>query len=366
METLSVRALGRATLARQGLLERQAWGVEEAVERLAGLHAQEPMPPFVALWARLADFMPDELRAGLHARRIVRGTAARGTLHLHTAEDYASLRTTLQPVLSAGLRALGARAEGWDREPVLAGARELLAAEPRTFGALRAALAERFPEVDERALGFTVRMLLPVLMVPGPQRWAFPPDAPFAPAEDLLGRPLSDGPDLPGLVLRHLRAFGPASAADVQAWSGMKGLRPVVEELRPELVELRDARGRTLYDVPDGPRPGEDVPAPARLLGEFDALLLAHADRTRIVDDAHRKALVTKNLRVKATFLVDGRVAGTWTVARRKGRVTLTLAPFGEPLAAGDADELEAEALALLDFLEEAGSERRVEVAAPD
>jgi hypothetical protein len=117
--------------------------------------------------------------------------------------------------------------------------------------------------------------------------------------------------------------------------------------------------------VPDGPRPDEGVPAPARLLGEFDALLLAHADRTRIVDDDHRKALVTKNLRVRATFLVDGRVAGTWAVARRRGRATLTLAPFA-PLAPGAAGELEAEGLALLDFLEDGDAERRVEVAAPD
>jgi len=91
---------------------------------------------------------------------------ARATLHLHTAEDYASLRPALQPVLSAGLRALGARADGWDPEPVLDAAHELLADQPRTFAALRAALAERFLEVDERALGFTVRMRLPVLMVP--------------------------------------------------------------------------------------------------------------------------------------------------------------------------------------------------------
>ena len=365
METVSLRALGRATLARQGLLERQAWGVEEAVERLAGLHAQEASPPFVALWTRLRDFARQDLHGQLHARRIVRGTAARATLHLHTAEDYASLRPTVQPVLSAALRALGSRAGGWAPEPVLARAHELLAAEPRTFGALRAALAEAFPDVDERALGFTVRMRLPLVMVPTADRWAFPPDAAFAPAEEFLGRPLCAEPALPGLVLRHLRAFGPATPADVQAWSGMKGLRAVVQDLRGELVELRDARGRALYDVPDGPRPGDDVPAPVRLLGEFDALVLAHADRTRLVSDEHRKGLVTKNLRVRSTFLVDGMVAGTWTVARRKGRVTLTLAPFA-PLAPGAADELEAEALALLAFLEDGDAERRVELAASD
>ncbi len=364
MPELSARALGRATLARQGLLGRQAWGVEEAVERLAGLQAQEAMPPFVALWARLESFARAHLHGALHARRVVRGTAARGTLHLHTAEDYASLRPTLQPVLTAGLKVLGTRADGLEPEPVLAHAHALLRRDALTFGALRTALAAEFPDADERALGFTVRMLLPVVMVPTQDRWAFPADAAFARAEDLLGRPLCAEPDLPGLVLRHLRAFGPATVADVQSWSGMKGLKAVMQDLRPELDELRDERGRVLYDVPDGPRPDPDTPAPARLLGEFDSLLLAHADRTRLVDEEHRRALVTKNLRVRATFLLDGRVAGTWAPARKRARVTLTLTPFAA-LPAGAADELEAEALALLAFLEEGDAERRVEVAPP-
>ena len=88
------------------------------------------------------------------------------------------------------------------------------------------------------------------------------------------------------------------------------------------------------------------MPAPPRLLGEFDSLLLAHKDRTRVVPDEHRAKLATKNLRIPAAFLVDGVVAGTWTVERKRGAATLRLAPFGKlPAAATRALKAEGEAL---------------------
>ena len=130
-------------------------------------------------------------------------------------------------------------------------------------------------------------------------------------------------------MLRYLAAFGPASAADAQTWSGLQGLAPVFEGLRPQLARLPAGGGRReLFDLPGAPRPGEDVAAPARFLPEFDNLVLAHADRTRLVADEHRGRIVTKNLRVRATFLWDGMVAGTWEIARTRGVATLRMTPF--------------------------------------
>lgn len=353
-ETLSTKALNRATLARQRLLEREPLPVVEALERLGGLQAQEPRPPFLALWSRLADFDPDALRTALHDRRAVRATMMRATLHLVSAADYAALRPALAPALEAAMRSVLKQrgADGLDREAVVAAAQRLAAERPRTFNELRPLLAEAFPDVDERSLGYAVRMLVPLVMVPTDDAWAFPPDAAFAPGPAWLG--LGDAlpaSDARALVLRHLAAFGPASATDVQAWSGVKGLKPVLEALAPELRTCRDERGRTLYDLPDAPRPGEDVPAPPRLLPPFDSVLLAHDDRSRIVADEHRPALITKNLRVRAAFLVDGVVAGTWDVTRTRRAATLTLTPFGRlPAAAKRA--LRDEGEALLAFIE--------------
>ncbi len=196
-------------------------------------------------------------------------------------------------------------------------------------------------------------MCLPLVMVPTDDRWAFPAAAGFTPADTWLDRPLWTDEAREDLVLRYLAAYGPAGAADAQAWSGLKGLKAVLDGLRPRLVTFRDERGRELFDLPDAPRPDAGTPAPARFLPEFDNLVLAHADRSRLLADEHRTLVVTKNLRVRATFLWDGSVAGTWEVARTAKAVTLRLTPF-EPLPAGSVDELVAEAEALLHFAEEA------------
>jgi hypothetical protein len=257
----------------------------------------------------------------------------------------------LQPVLDQGLRALGDRAEGLDVAAVLAVARTLLARGPRTFTELRAGLLEAFPDVNERALGFAVRMRLPLVVVPTDDPWSFRSPSQFTLAETWLGEGLVEQGSSEALVRRHLAAFGPATTADIQSWSGLKGLGAVVDGLRPELSVFRDARGRELFDLPGAPRPNEDVDAPTRLLPEFDSLLLAHADRTRIVADEHRSGLVTKNLRVRATFLVDGTISGTWTVERARKAATLVLAPFSS-LPKRVVKPLVEESSELLRFLE--------------
>jgi hypothetical protein len=351
-ETLTRRQLNRATLARQLLLERAKLTIVAAVARLGGLQAQEPRPPYLGLWTRLDGFRRTDLHRALHQRTLVRATAWRGTLHLLDAADFAALRATLQPMLTEGLRALGERAAGLDLPALLPVARALLAERPRDFTALRGLLQQRFPQVNERALGYAVRMCLPLVMVPTGDRWGFPPVAEFTLAEAWLHRPLSTDEDREALVLRYLAAFGPASAADAQAWSGLKGLAAVLDGLRPRLAVFRDERRRELFDLPDAPRPDPGVPAPARYLPEFDNLVLAHADRTRLLAPEHRAAVVTKNLRVRATFLCDGEVAGTWDVKRTAKAATLRLAPF-HPLPAGALDELHAEGEALLRFAEQ-------------
>lgn len=358
-ETLTLRQLNRATLARQLLLGRERVAPGDAIERLGGLQAQEAKPPFLGLWTRLEGFRREALDAALHDRTVVRATMMRATLHLMSAADYAALRPTLQPVLSAASRAVArSRDAGLDVERVSATARRLLAERPLTFNELRPLLADAFPEADERALGYAVRMELPLAMVPTADRWSFPSDAAFTPADRWIGATLADAaPD--ALVRRHLGAFGPASAADVQAWSGLKGIKQVLDGMAGELVAFKHGR-RTLFDLPHAPRPDEDTPAPARFLPEFDSMLLAHADRTRVITDEHRKSLATKNLRVKATFLVDGFAAGSWTTARKRDTVTLTVTPFAK-LPGSARDELAAEGEALLAFLDETAPKRQVQ-----
>jgi hypothetical protein len=311
------------------------------VERLAGMQAQEPRPPFVGLWSRVEGFAREDLVGALDDGSVVRGMLMRATLHLASAADFRAFRPTVQPVLSAAYAGVDKRRrEGVDVDAAIAAARELLTAEPRTFNELRALLSERFPEANDRGLGYAARTHLPLTMVPTEDRWGFPRDARFALAK--AGKRAAPK----ALVRRYLAAFGPATAADAQTWSGLRGVAEVLEGM-DDLERFEDPRGRTLYDLP-----GADVPVPVRFLPDFDNLVLAHADRTRLLDDDHRPRVVTKNLRVKATFLVDGRVAGTWKSARKGKRAVLELSAFGR-LRNKDVAALEREGEALLRFVEE-------------
>jgi hypothetical protein len=359
---LTQRELNRATLARQLLLERSAVGVAAAIEQLAGMQAQEPKHPFIGLWTRLEDFDEDALRRALLDREVVRATLMRSTLHLFSAADYAALRMSMQPPMSVAKRVLGPRAADLDLDEVLPAAKRLLKGTALAFDEIRARLQEQFPDVNDRALGYAVRTLLPLVMVPSEDaRWGFDRVACFAPAGEWLGAPLSDDGEQ-ALARRYLGAFGPASAKDLQVWSGLGGTKAVLDGMRDELAVFADERGRELFDLADAPRPGAEAPpAPPRFLPEFDNLVLAHDDRTRVIAAEHRPLVTTKNLRVKATFLLDGVVAGTWTIAVKRKVATLSIAPFGS-LPKRAVKALTSEGEALLRFAEPEAKDYDVQV----
>lgn len=317
------------------------------ITRLVGLQAQLARPPFVGLWTRIRDFRREQLHALVTERAVVRATMMRGTLHLMSAADYAAFRSTFQAMFSAGTKTvLGKRIEGLDMAKLSAFARTQL---PATFDALRPVLAKKFSSFEDRALGYSVRMHLPLIQVPTADRWAYPASSDFACAETWIGRPIATEPAPQELVRRYLAAFGPASVRDAQAWSGLRDLAPAFAALRDQLVTFKDGK-RELFDLPDAPRPDADTPVPVRFLPDFDNLVLGHDDRERVIARDHRAAIVTKNLQVKATFLVDGVVAGTWTIGRKKA-ATLVLSPFAaltKPVRAA----LDQEGDALLRFVE--------------
>lgn len=347
---LSLRALNRATLARQHLLGRAKISPLALVEDVAGLQAQLARPPFIGLFSRLEAFKREDLHARVIDRKIVRATAMRGTLHLMSAQDYLALRTALQPMLSRGMQsALKERSTSFELAEVMAIAREFFA-QPQTFDALRDRLVERFPDGDERAMAYAVRMQLPLVQVPSESEWSFPGTAAFTLAETWLGQAPSPESRAHELILRYLRAFGPASVADAQTWSGLQGLKPTFEELRPRLLTFQDENGKELFDLPDAPRPAEDTLAPVRFLPDFDNLVLAHADRSRVIADAHRPLIATKNLQVLPTFLVDGRVAGSWKLDAKRSLATLSLTSF-VALSEAEREALAEEGEKLLGFV---------------
>lgn len=349
----TLKALNRATLARQMLLAREKTTALKALGRLAALQAQLPRPPYVALWSRVAGFEAEHLTRLALERKAVRGTMMRGTLHLLSARDYLAWRPVLQPMLTAGMQAvLGERAGGLDVVALARTARECLQERPRTFEELRPMLKKAWPKGDERALGYAVRTHLPLVQMPvAGGRWGWPAAAAFSEAESWIGAPLARAPRPEALVLRYLGAFGPASVADAQAWTGMRTLEGTFAALRAKLSVFHDERGRELFDLQDAPRPPERTPAPVRFLPDFDTLLLGHADRTRVISDGDRPKVATRNLRILPTFLVDGFVRGTWAVERTRSQASLAVQPF-TPLSRAERADVAGEGTGLLRFLE--------------
>ncbi len=271
-DVLSLRALNRATLVRQLLLDRSEMMPVDAIDHLVGMQAQLPMNPYTGLWSRLRDFDPVVLGELVTDRKLVRLVLMRTTIHLVSADDCLTLRPLVQPALDGELarhRDHAPKLREIDLAPVLAFARTILGERPHTGPQLRSALAAQFPEHDPAALAYACRNNLALVQVPPRGVWGRTSQVTVATAESWLGRPLAVVPSIDDVVLRYLGAFGPASVADVAAWSRLTGFREVVERLRPRLRTFRDPSGRELFDLPDaapaGPRGARAAPLPARV-----------------------------------------------------------------------------------------------------
>lgn len=358
MQTLTPRALNRATLDRQLLLRRADLAPLPAIEHLVGLQAQTPHSWYVGLWTRLADFRPEQVATLLTGRAVVRIALMRSTIHLVSAADARTLRPLVQPVLDRDLftnHTHGRPMRGLDPGEVVAAGRRLLDERPRTPGELGRLLAERWPDRNPASLAYAVRNLLPVVQIPPRGVWGASGQPVHASLESWLGAPLVTDQPVDHLVLRYLAAFGPASVRDAQTWSGCTRLAEVFDRLRPRLVTFRDENGVELFDLPDAPRPDPQVAAPARYLYDFDNLLLSHHDRSRVVtDDFHRQDF-PRHGPVPRLVLLDGFAAASWTFAAAAGRATLTVHPFA-PLSASHREELTAEGGGLLRLLAPAAS----------
>ncbi|MFF3517780.1 winged helix DNA-binding domain-containing protein [Streptomyces sp. NPDC004012] len=353
MNVLTQRHLNRATLARQYLLELKDCTALDAVSHLAGLQAQAPQEPFTGLWSRVSAFTPADLDNLLTGRQVVRAHLMRRTVHLVTATDALAWRARhdamlRQRVLSTYRRELA----GIDLGELSTAGRAVMADDqPRTMGELVDALRERWPTPPRRVLGeLLIAALIPMAQLPPRGLWKRTAGVHNLPLSAWLQQPVPQLPADPDdpigqeLVLRYLAAYGPATTADIRAWSGLAGLPTAVKVLRGDLLTFRDERGRLLLDLPDAPRPHPDTPAPIRFLPAFDNAILGYQDRSRIIDDPHLSLSVAGQRAV----LIDGRVTATWTTGDRH----LTISPLRR-LTQTEERELEAEGQKLATFMDQ-------------
>ena len=347
---LTTRQLNRATLARQQLLRRRRSSVVDAVRQIVALQAQEAASPYIALWNRVSGFRPHDLDAAFVSHAVVKATLMRITLHAVAADDHDPFLDAMQPTLRAArLNDRRFRRSGLSPDDADALLPEVLAfaSQARTNAEVEAWLDERIGVSPKPGVWWALRQYGPFVHAPTGGPWSFGTRpayvaAPTAAADVAVGDPLQ------WLVRRYLAGFGPASVLDVAQFAMVQRprVRQALAAMASELDELEGPDGVTLYDLPGSPRPPADTPAPPRLLPMWDSVLLAHADRSRVIAAEHRPLVMRRNGDVLPTVLVDGVVAGVWRPADGGIEVT-AFAPLSAATWAG----VEREAGGLLALL---------------
>jgi hypothetical protein len=324
-----------------------------AIEHLVGMQAQAPNLPYVGLWSRLRGFRHEELSRLVEVREAVRLSLMRNTIHLVSARDAFGLKPLFMGLGERGfLRGSpwGRNMRDADLDAIGRAGAEIMAARPRTVAELARQLAERFPGHDGMSMAYGVRYMVPLVFTTPRGVWQGKGPVALTTFDAWLGRPPGPAISENDFVLRYLAAFGPASPADMRAWSGL-AMRPVFERMRPELRTFRDREGRELFDLPRAPRPPADVAASVRFLPDYDNILLGHADRTRIMPRGHHMGLFNSAGVMQGSVLVDGFVRAMWHPTTSRGTTTVLVTAFGEAFNRRDARAVEAEALPLLEFL---------------
>ncbi len=361
MARVTARELNRWTLARQLLLERSVLAPASAVEALAGMQAQSPSAPYVGLWSRLDGFEIADLEGALRAGAVVKTTVMRGTLHLVATTRLAAFRLATGSGYYDGTRRAMVDL-GLDLDAIRAHVMDQVAERARSRTEVYRLIAAQVPEphppwlTDRPSAVAALSVTTDLVNTPehaafaalGKSRYQVLRTTPPAPID--AHRQVADD---------YLAAYGPATTADLAAWSG-RPARGFAEALATlDLVRFRSEDGRTLLDRVGSPRPSADVPAPVRFLPTWDSILLAHARRERILAPEHRKVVIAANGDVAPTFLVDGLVAGTWSVPRRPsspskraqdGPATLALRPL-RALGSRDRRSVADEGRRLLSWL---------------
>jgi len=342
--TLSARALNRALLARQMLLERSSLSLTEVMERMGGIQMQYAPAGYIGLWSRMRDFERPMLTQALTDRRAVQATMMRATIHTVSASDYWPMMAGVRRVNREWYTRVQRDIAATDMKAVADAVQVELADGPLRMAELTDRLTARgFPPRASSWAGLWVDMV----RVPPSGTWERRRADLYGLADQWLTPvPVTEDEGIELLIRRYLGAFGPAALKDIAGWMGLNVGQMKHVANRMELRPFVDGRGKALLDLPDAPLPDPETPAPPRFIAVWDAMLLVHARRTQVLPEAYRPMVFnTKTPHSVNTFLIDGQVAGTW----RFDEGEIRLSPLRD-LTATERQALDAEAHRLSAF----------------
>ncbi len=322
-------------------------GLASVVADVCGVQAQVTAMARIALWARLRHLTVDDVEQALVQKRtIVKTWSMRGALHLLASNELllylGGLMTTRLPREQRWIEGAGLK-----EEETTAMILDALRNGPLTRAQLVAYLAKRLGTKTKdwmdggwgrKTVGSnTAWQLVRPAVVRG--FVCFGPSDGQEITFTRVAQWLRNLPSMPveeeaedALVRRYLRAFGPADAKDLGAWSGshMRRIITTLERLGDELVEVdRDGhRGFLLREDLSALERAETDQEVVRLLPSFDPFMLGHLDRGYLVDRAHYKQVYKDQGWLAPVVLLDGRVAGTWSYQRHAGKLGVDVKMF--------------------------------------
>lgn len=329
MRRLTATQTRQARAAAQGLAGR-ATTVAGAVRKVVALQAQDVRANRLAVRVRTTGLTAADVDAACRHREVVRTWAMRGTLHMLAADDFGWVTGLLGPYFAARgaprRRQLGLDEATLERATT---ALDTIATTPLTRADIVERLAGHGTVLDPRSQAPAHLLAYAALtgqLCRGPDTAKDEPT--YVLVREWLGaqRALAEDEALARLAERYLAGHGPATAADLAAWSGLpvgrakRGLAAIhtepVEAAGEAAVVLAGHAG--------------DPPAPSRLLGHFDAYLLGYRGRALAVPQAHAHVIQAGGGFVMPAVLVAGQVVGTWRLRSTMDPMRVELEPFGE------------------------------------
>ncbi|GAB16827.1 hypothetical protein GOEFS_015_00240 [Gordonia effusa NBRC 100432] len=322
-EQISLRQWNRTLLHRQHLLTRIDDDAIEVIDRCVGLQSQDPRAAHYGLASRITDYDPAELDDLLTSREVVRMVSLRSTVFLSDAADARWIRELAQPRINTEItQAHVPRLASADPADIAEQAREELVGQELSVRELGTRLQRRWPDEPASTLSGVARCALKLVQIPPRGLWASGGGQAvrYSLFDDWVGpgEPALIGDDaIRDLIRLYLRGFGPATVKGVQTWAAMTGLKPHMEAMLAdwELIAYVGPNGEKLYDLDGLEIVDAETPAPARLVAPFDNVIAVQADRARIADPELYRKTITPNGRSPGFVLVDGRLAGIWTVS---------------------------------------------------